>query len=171
MREESESLYSLIATGAIAPNASLRKELEKMFRSVLRIREDLVVPLTVHEDFPEAAKTARAMISKGDLLDSVAFADRMAWSKQALSKALASHRVFFVEFEGTRYFPAFYADPNQERRHLEAVTKIMGDLPGSSKLQFFLNPRGSLSKLTPLQAVQRGMLTQVKNAAAGFAEA
>jgi hypothetical protein len=94
----------------------------------------------------------------------------MGWTKQALSKALASHRIFFIEFESVRYFPAFYADPGQERRQLEAITKIMGNLPGSSKLQFFLNPRGSLSRLTPLQALQRGMLTQVKNAAAGFAE-
>jgi hypothetical protein len=37
-------------------------------------------------------------------------------------------------------------------------------------LQFFLNPRGSLSKRTPLQALARGQLADVKAAAEGFVQ-
>jgi hypothetical protein len=40
------------------------------------------------------------------------------------------------------YFPAFYADKRYDRRHLEAITKLLGDLPDGAKLQFFLNPKG-----------------------------
>lgn len=111
------------------------------------------------------------MVMKRELLEPAAFTALMGWSRQALSKALAAHRVFFVEHKGARYYPSFFADSRYERRQVEAVTKILGDLPGGAKLQFFLNPKASLSKQTPLQALARGKVAEVKAAAQGFAQA
>jgi hypothetical protein len=94
------------------------------------------------------------LVRQGKLLVSAKFASHMGWTPQAMSKALTSNRVFCVDFQGDRYFPAFYADPTYQRSQLEAVTKVLGDLPGGAKLQFFLNPRGSLGGATPLEASQ-----------------
>lgn len=102
------------------------------------------------------------MVARKELLEPAEFAERLGWTRQALSKALAARRVFFIDWAGKRYCPAFYADRKLERRHLEAVTKLLGDLRGGAKMQFFLNRRGSLNKLTPLQALQKGQLAKVK---------
>lgn len=112
-----------------------------------------------------------SMVARRELLEPAAFTALMGWSRQALSKALAAHRVFFVEHKGARYYPSFFGDSRYERRQVEAVTRILGDLPGGAKLQFFLNPKASLSKQTPLQALARGNFAEVKRAAEGFAQA
>jgi hypothetical protein len=50
------------------------------------------------------------------------------------------------------------------------VSKALSDLPGGSKLQFFMTPKGSLSGQTPLDAIANGHLAAVRNAARGFVE-
>jgi hypothetical protein len=122
----------------------------------------------------EAADSVRnkleQMVHKGELLASTEFIAELGLSKQALSKALGANRMFYVDFKGDRYFPAFYTDPMYPRAQLEAVTKLLGDLPGGAKLQFFLNRRGSLGGATPLQAIADGKLQKVKDVAAAFAD-
>lgn len=80
----------------------------------------------------------QAMIAARELLDPTAFAENLGWTRQALSKALAANRIFFVELDGARYYPAFFTDSQYEMRQLEAVTKLLRDLLGGTKLQFFL---------------------------------
>jgi len=104
------------------------------------------------------------------VLESGEFAERLGWESLALSKALAANRVFYLDSNNTRYYPAFYTDKRYERRQLEAVTKLLGALPGEAKWTFFTQPKASLSKLTPLQALERGKLTEVKAAAKGYVE-
>ena len=159
------------APEAPARQASLLKEVEDLEHAIQQIRQRL--ERAVGNQKTGAGKPhdeISTMIARGDLLDSAAFADRLGWTRQALSKALAASRVFFVEHGRTRYFPAFYADKRFERRHLESVSKLLGDLPGGAKLQFFLNPRGSLNKATPLQALAKGQLSAVKTAAECFVQ-
>ena len=110
------------------------------------------------------------MVARGELLDAAAFAERLGWTPQGLSKALRANRLFYVEHQGRRLYPTFFADPRYKRRELEAVCKLLGDLSGGGKLQFFLNPRGSLSRASPLEALARGEFAAVKAAAEGFAE-
>jgi hypothetical protein len=115
----------------------------------------------------------RSGSKRGDpvkLLSSTEFASQLDWTRQALSRALTSNRVFYVDFKGDRYFPAFYAEPNYQRSHLEAVTKVLGDLHGGAKLQFFLNGKGSLGGATPLEHLAQGKLQKVKDVAAAFAD-
>jgi hypothetical protein len=110
-------------------------------------------------------------IKMQELLDSSNFAKRLNWTRQALSKALRANRVFFLEARGDRYFPAFFTDPRHERRHLEAVSRMLGDVPGGGKWLFFTTPKGSLSGLTPIQALDKGQLGAVKAAAERFTQA
>ena len=168
-----ETLLVLLEKAPQAParSAALVKEVGDLERSIHQIRQQLekaIASSTAANDGP--SHTLQAMIAKRELLDPAAFAESLGWTRQALSKALAANRVFFVEHGHTRYYPAFYADSRYERRYLESVTKVLGDLPGGAKLQFFLNPRGSLSKATPLQALARGQLAAVKRAAEGFTQ-
>jgi hypothetical protein len=109
-------------------------------------------------------------IKMQELLDSSNFTKRLNWTRQALSKALRANRVFFLEARGDRYFPAFFTDPRHERRHLEAVSRMLGDVPGSGKWLFFTTPKGSLSGLTPIQALDKGHLGAVKAAAERFTQ-
>jgi hypothetical protein len=115
--------------------------------------------------------TTEAMVDKGQLVDPVKFQELMGWkSRQAVWKAAAGNRVFFMEHQAKRYFPMFYADPAYQRSHLEAVTKILGNLPGGSKLQFFSTRKGSLGGNTPLEALAAGDIAKVKSVAEAFAE-
>jgi hypothetical protein len=110
------------------------------------------------------------LVERGELLEPAQFADRLSWTRQALSKALTARRVFFVEVQGARYYPAFFADTRYERRHLEAVSRALGDLPGATKLMFLTTPKGSLGGLTSLQALAKGKPADVMRAAEGFAQ-
>ncbi|MES2185027.1 MAG: hypothetical protein V4505_10820 [Pseudomonadota bacterium] len=111
-----------------------------------------------------------AMIGKGQLIDSLHFQELMGWTRQSLSKALLAHRVFYVYRKSDRYFPAFFGDLSFDRKKLEQVTKVLGDLPGSLKLQFFVTRKGSLAGDTPLQALATGGFEKVLDVAATFAE-
>lgn len=140
-----------------------------LLKNLTRLRDAVAHAVVPAADTP-ANHAMDDLIASSQVLTPAVFADRMGWSRQALSKALAAHRVFFLESEGRRYFPAFFADARYERRHLEAVARLLGELPGGAKWLFFTTPKGSLSRLTPLQALERGKVTQVKTAAQGFAE-
>ncbi len=115
--------------------------------------------------------STETMVRKGQLVTPVEFQELMGWSsRQAVSKAAKNHRIFSLTHRAERYFPTFYADSAYDRRHLEAVTKALGDLPGGAKLQFFLTRKGSLGGETPLQALAAGRVAKVKDIAAAFAE-
>lgn len=168
---EQKLLVSIENDDAVPNSPVALQEIGALEQAIQRIRQRLENAVGTDAAFPESAQATRFMVARGELLDATAFAARMGWTRQALSKALAARRIFFIEHAGVRYFPAFYADPQNERRHLEAVSRLLGDLPGGAKLQFFLNARGSLGKLTPLQALRKGRLDPVKRAAQAFASA
>lgn len=71
---------------------------------------------------------------------------------------------------GGTLIPIFYGGPAYDRRHLQAVMHILGDLPGGCKLQFFVTRKGALAGLTPLQALAAGRLANVKDIAAAFSQ-
>lgn len=110
------------------------------------------------------------LIDAGVLLGPEAFADRLGWTPQQLADAVATNRVFYVSWKGAQYYPAWYGDAQYDRGQLEAVSQELGDLPGGAKVLFFLTAKGSLNRLTPLQALALGKLAAVKVTAAGFAQ-
>jgi hypothetical protein len=115
--------------------------------------------------------STKSMLEAGHLVTAPEFQKLMQWSsRQAVSKALTSHRVFFITHKSERLFPIFFTDPSVERKHLWAVTKALGGLPGGAKLQFFLTRKGSLGGKSPLQALAEGRVVKVLEVAATFAE-
>lgn len=107
----------------------------------------------------------------GQLISAQELAQRLAVSNQAVSKALKSGRLFALDGSGGRLlYPAFYADGKVSRRDLEAVTRALGDIPASSKWQFFTNPKASLEGISPLEALRRGQREAVMVSAGGFVE-
>lgn len=108
-------------------------------------------------------------IEEGRLLTSTALAERLEVKTQALSKAVGSHRMFTLDGpSGRKFYPAFFAHPGVDRERIETVCQALGELPGPSKWEFFTSPRESLKNLTPIDALERGMLTQVLRAATAF---
>lgn len=135
-----------------------------------------IVDLFAGETKPGAQRRKSALgamkqlVRAGALLPAADFVASWGVTRQALSKAIAAHRVFYVEIEGDRYFPAFFVDLTYDRHQLEQVSKCLGELAGASKLQFFTSKKASLGGRTPLQALAQGKFSAVRNAAAGFAE-
>ncbi len=154
------------ATLGEAPPTARRAQAPEAFKPAARKKDDLPrVPAALVLD------TTEAMVRNKQLVTPVEFQHLMGWSsRQAVSKAAGSYRIFYLDHKAERYFPAFYADSAYDRKHLEAVTKVLGDLPGGSKLQFFLTRKGSLGGETPLQALAAGRVAKVKDIAAAFAE-
>jgi hypothetical protein len=111
------------------------------------------------------------LVRVGRLLSETVFIERTGWTQRSLSKALADNRVFVLESEGARYFPAFYAGERYDRKQLGAVCKALGDVTPGGKLQFFLTAKGSLNRRTPLEALASGDVATVLAIARAFAEA
>lgn len=112
----------------------------------------------------------RELVRRGELIRAADFADALGVTKQAVSKALRNKRVFTLEVDGAQYYPRFYLDSRLDRRQIERVTKALDDLPGPSKLQFFLTRKHSLGGITPLKALAKGKLEEVEASARGFAQ-
>lgn len=108
------------------------------------------------------------LVANGSLIRSAEICNALGVSRQAMNKAVTAHRLFFLQSSGIRFYPAFFADPSLNRRHLEKVCKALGNLSGSEKLQFFAYPKCSLRSRTPLEAIRHGDLHLVLVAAAGF---
>ncbi|MFZ4875193.1 hypothetical protein ACL9RI_08915 [Janthinobacterium sp. Mn2066] len=95
---------------------------------------------------------------------------RLGVTPQALSAALKARRLFALRGPSGDYvYPAFFADPRQDRHTLEKISKILGDLPGAAKWDFFSSPRISLGGKSPLEALAKGKLDAVLAAAHAYA--
>jgi hypothetical protein len=129
------------------------------------------------QQFPTAAEVATEMhwgsqlqelAANGVLVDESEFRSRLHWTSRALEAALAANRVFTLEHEGHRYFPAQFIDATTYRmRQLEAITRMLATLSAGGKWLFFTGPKGSLAGRTPLEALSEGKFAAVKRAAEG----
>lgn len=117
----------------------------------------------------QASNFRTKLVYTKKLISSRELCDALDISRQALSKAVGSHRIFTIELGGENYYPAFFADPTYNRRQLERISKTLADLHGSVKWQFFTTPKLTLAGRTPLEALAARELESVLNAAAGFA--
>ncbi|MCA8034442.1 MULTISPECIES: hypothetical protein [Burkholderia] len=112
----------------------------------------------------------RMLVADGKLLPAAQTWAGLGMTRQALSKAVASGRIFTVDVGAAQYYPAFYLTGDIDRKTLGRVTQCLGDLPGWSKWQFFTTPKASLGNVTPLVALSRGKVDEVERAATAFAE-
>jgi hypothetical protein len=111
-------------------------------------------------------------IAAGRLVSSDELCRRLNLSKDALATALMKSQIFAVtDSLGNLHFPAFFGEP--EKYPLVALEKVcmaLGDLSGKSKRVFFLTPLLTLDGETPLDALAKGKIEAVTNAAAAFSE-
>lgn len=119
----------------------------------------------------ESAAAMIKRIAAKDLLTLTDMQGALGLRRQSISAAVKSGRFFTLEApSGEVYYPAFYADPELDRKSVEKVSKALGDIPGASKYQFFTNKSIALGSQTPLEALKKGRLADVLVTAAGFAE-
>lgn len=110
-------------------------------------------------------------LASGKLIPGSELRARLKVSPQALSAALKAKRMFVMQGPSGEYaYPAFFADTAYDRPVLEKVCKALGDLPGSSKWDFFMAPRISLGGKNPLGALAKGQVEAVMAAAHAFAD-
>ena len=120
--------------------------------------------------------SAAKMSDMGSVVHHDSFVDRARFQAEAglsdlqFDQALRAKRFFAVELGGDEYIPEFFLDERYDRRQLQSVCKVLGDLPGGSKLQFFTTPKGSLNGQTPLDALMDRKVAAVRRTAQGFAE-
>ena len=113
----------------------------------------------------------KRLAESGDLLKSQQLAERLGVTPQAVYKAVGDLRMFSLNAGGrNKLYPAFFADQGLERDQLATVCKELNHLPGTSKWQFFVTPRLSLSKKNPLDALRKGKFADVLAAAKAFKE-
>jgi hypothetical protein len=151
----------------LAAELALLSEKIDEVRSRLAVNDGKLISSAEREG---AVAAMKKMVQEKRLIDSTSFVERKNVSRQALSKALKAHRLFYVEVDGQRYIPSFFLDARLESRQLERVSKTLGELPGPSKLQFFMTRKASLSGKTPIDALADGQYSRVRTAAEGFAE-
>ena len=191
LRRTASSLQQLTDELAATPRAQLRKallapatasssllkalqEAEARFADIHRIafgderptRQKVAAPGTTMAKLRDQANQGlRKLVNEGVLIGRGTFQNERTITRQALSKAQQERRLFHVEIDGEKYFPSFFVDSRYDRTKLEAVSKALGDLPGATKLHFFLHQRGSLAGATPLEAIASGEYQKVLNAA------
>jgi hypothetical protein len=118
-----------------------------------------------------SAEALQRRIANKELLPSNKFLEALNIRRQSLSEAVKANRMFaMVGPSGENYYPAFYADAELDRRPLERVSKVLGQLPAASKYFFFTNKSVFLGGMTPLEALKKGRVADVLAAAAGFVD-
>jgi hypothetical protein len=91
-------------------------------------------------------------------------------SSGALARVCDAHRIFCLTIDGTRQYPAFFADRRFSRRQLGIITRMLASVSDGGKLLFFTTPKGSLGSVTPLRALLEGRFAEVLATAQGYAE-
>jgi len=89
---------------------------------------------------------------------------------QELLFALSRWRVFWLEVDGERFFPAFLLDPELDLGQLAKVMRKLKTVEPWATYAFLTTPRSSIGDVTPIEALKRRMFTQVKECAEGFAQ-
>lgn len=110
------------------------------------------------------------LISRKQVVTSGEICNALGITRQSLSKAVQGNRMFYLQQGCRRYYPVFYADRSLTLTVLEDITKTLSGLDGAAKWQFFTNAKGSLNGITPLEALQAGLVDKVLIAARGFVE-
>ena len=116
-----------------------------------------------------AAETLARRIENKELLSAAELRSALGITQAEIDEAVASNRLFALKGPGgAPYYPGFYADATVDRSALELVVQELRDLPAASKYHFFVSKRTNLGA-TPLEALKRGRVAEVCQAAAGFA--
>lgn len=110
-------------------------------------------------------------LEDGMLLTSADICSRRQITRQALSRAVKDGRVFWLDGpSGMQLYPHFFAKQKPDRLVFEKVSRALGNISGGSKWQFFTTPKRSLGGISPIQALDQGVVDTVIAAACAFGE-
>lgn len=117
-----------------------------------------------------AAETLARRIENKELLSADELRSAFGITQAEIDDAVDSNRLFSFEAPGgEHYYPAFFAAADMDRPSLELVAQKLGGLPAASKYHFFVSKWTNLGE-TPLDALKRGRVDEVLQAAAGFVD-
>jgi hypothetical protein len=109
----------------------------------------------------QALQERERMVAEKRLLDTSQMVKATGLTRQSLTKAVRTGRMFTVKVVSTPYYPAFYAHSQIDARILGKATRKLGDLPGWLKLDFFEAPNAALGNVSPLDALLGGRVEEV----------
>ncbi|GAB3555253.1 hypothetical protein GCM10027343_43820 [Noviherbaspirillum agri] len=120
----------------------------------------------------QAAVQIELDISTEWLLPEKEICNRLRLSPDALGAAVKAKQIFAIKGRsGEYYYPAFFAaNRKSSRTMLKKVCAVLGDIPAGMKWEFFTTPRISLSGKNPVQAIARGKVAAVMDAAKALLE-
>lgn len=112
----------------------------------------------------------KELVKSGRLVATHIAARQLRVSRKDLAAAVSEQRMFTVKVDDYSYLPAFFLIEEVERRKIEVTYQVLRELPGWSVWEFFTLPKNSLWGYTPLDALRRGLVDSVKEAAEAFTE-
>lgn len=118
----------------------------------------------------QALGARRRLIENKDIVPYSVLQEELGRERLAFEKATRDCRILMLCVDGQYYFPAFYLDGSIDHVHLGSVVKSLGELDPWTKWQFFTTPKLTLNGETPLEALRKGKLESVLNAAGSFLE-
>jgi hypothetical protein len=107
----------------------------------------------------------RQLVTDGKLISSGDMQKALGFTRQALSAAIKAGRMFTVEVDGQTYYPAFFSEGDVDRMVLEKICRVLGNMPGWMKWDFFTAARSSLGDINPLEALVKGRVADVERLA------
>lgn len=110
--------------------------------------------------------TPRRLVANAKLLHKSHFCAAIGFTPQKVDKEVAAHRIFSVDIDEERYFPAFFLVEQIRRKDLAKVVQTLHTMAGWSKWNFLTTPKSELANLTPLQALFYGDRKRVLRVAA-----
>jgi hypothetical protein len=99
----------------------------------------------------QALAARRDMVANGELLAETDFCQRLQLTQRRLSKLLADGSVFTMGVDDVEYYPSVLAEPDLDRKRLQAICRMVVPAPPGSRLDFLVSTRGSLGGRSPLQ--------------------
>jgi hypothetical protein len=170
IKQKAKELKRAVQTSAIDGGSSrpltryvsLKLPVEQSRRKQARLREI---------DFEARGQAYRQrLVTNKELLSPGEMQQTLNVTRQALSGALKTSRMFTVEVGGQTYYPKFFADGEVDRSVLEEISRALGDMPGWLKWDFFTSGRGSLGDASPLVALREGKAQEIERMAKALAK-
>lgn len=148
----------------------LRKVLKEVGNRPMSTPESVAAgKVAMAEGRARAAETLARRIECKELLSANELREALGITQAEIDDAVEANRLFaFDGPDGQPYYPAFYADTDFDKQVLELLAQELRDIPAASKYHFFVSKRTNLGE-TPLEALTRGRIDEVLQAAAGFA--
>lgn len=112
------------------------------------------------------AAMIQELAAQGALVTLKTLAEKLGVTESWIEKAVVNEQLFKVH----ELLPAFFADDTLDQKEVQRICMQLGQLPGTSKWQFFTTPRLSLGRRSPLESLRMGRYEDVLATARAFAE-